>query len=87
MINSSKKVALNWGYLGATFWKFWEKIWDLVAKGSLVLRLPLSLPFYTRYYAMQGSGKSSENGASVSSLTSVKRVQKQRCLTKTGNVF
>lgn len=63
------------------------KIWDLVGKGSPKLGLPLGLPFYTRYYAMQVTEKSSELGVSGSSLTSVKRAQKQVSLTKTENVF
>lgn len=76
-------MGLPWGYL----LEILGKIWDLVAKGSLELRLPLRLPFYTSYYAMQGSGKFRKLRVSGSSLTSVKRPVGTRDLTKRKNMF
>lgn len=61
--------------------------WHLVGKGSPKLGLPLGLPFYTRYYVIQGTEKSREIGVSVSSLTSVKIPSGTRDLTNRKNVF
>ena len=54
--NSSKKVGGGWDYLRTTFWVHSAYGWQKVGKGSPKLGLPLGLPFYTRYYVIQGSG-------------------------------